>query len=264
MINKFYDRIFVINLKDAVKRYNKMLARLTKYGIKYEVFPAVDGRVKEKDYAKKRRELEEMYNVKIAKKLNPPAASLVIGTIEILRKMVKNKWKRILIFEDDCIPTRNFHKRFEEGVAEIKEDNINFDMLYLGAGHLAGHRGMSYTKTSKIKHITPLSIIDKDEFNWYVQNKNDLREPCDEDYCSTLSENLSVGPSVGGTWCYSYTLNGAKKLLKLLNNMVTNHIDQILIQQVENGKMNAIAFDPPIVYHEEGLVRSDSNIPWSF
>ena len=51
-----------------------------------------------------------------------------------------------------------------------------------------------------------------------------------ESECDILSKSLTVAPKPGGTWCYAITLKGAKKFLKMLNNRVSDHIDQLLIK----------------------------------
>lgn len=42
---------------------------------------------------------------------NIPAASLTIGTIELLREQVRNKWPRILICEDDVVLTKDILRK---------------------------------------------------------------------------------------------------------------------------------------------------------
>ncbi len=232
------------------------------YDIKYEVFDAVDGRSPVSEYAKKKKELEYTYDVKISRKLNPPAASLVIGTMEILKKIVKNKWKHVLIFEDDIIPVKNIHKKFEKGIEELEDIMPDWDVLYLGCGNQCGTRGVSYDQSYKTKHVTSMSIVDKDEYDWYVGNKNDLRAPCDDDYCVEISEHLSYAPIPGGTWAYAYSLKGAKKMLKYMNGVASDHIDQILMKGVVQGQLNVAAFDAPIFFHMGGIFRIDSEIPW--
>ena len=45
---------------------------------------------------------------------------------------------------------------------------------------------------------------------------------------------------------------------------VSNHIDQMLINAINADVLKAVAFDPPIVWHEGGAIRSDSDIPWQW
>ena len=105
----------------------------------------------------------------------------------------------------------------------------------------------------------------------YVKKKI-LRSPCgsDNDQCETISQHLSIPKKPGGTWCYGYSLKGAKKFLKYIGKnkrgkiKVNNHIDKMLIKTVEKGIMKAVAFNPPIVWHEDGALRSDSDIPWEW
>jgi GR25 family glycosyltransferase involved in LPS biosynthesis len=263
-INKFFTKIFIINLAGKNARFKKVTKKLAAKGIKYERFEAVDGRCPDpKDCNKKKKELEEKYNVKISKKLNSPAASLTIGTIVLLREMVKRKWKRILICEDDIEPTRNVNEIFKKGIKELEEEEPNWDLLYLGCGNNCGVRGISNEKTSKNRNKTSMSIVNE-EWDWYVQYKNDLRTPCDKEDCEIISKHLTIPYSPGGTWCYAYSLKGAKKILKYFNNKITDHIDQLLIKAVHNDIVKVVAFDPTIVQHEFGAIRVDTSIPWDW
>jgi GR25 family glycosyltransferase involved in LPS biosynthesis len=261
-INKYFSNIYIINLADQTNKFNKVKKRFIKKGLKYIRFPAIDGRCKGKKACdKKKKELEKKYKVKIAKKLNAPASSLTIGTIQILKEMVKHKWPRILICEDDIEFTKDMNKKFSQGIKEIK--NINWDLIYLGCGNTCGYRGISDGKTSKNKYKTTLSIVG-DEYDWYVQHKNDLRLPSDSEESERIGKNMSYAPIPGGTWCYGYSLSGAKKFLKYIKNKVSDHIDQIIIKAVDKDVLEAVAFDPPIVMHESGAFRVGSTIPWEW
>lgn len=70
---------------------------------------------------------------------------------------------------------------------------------------------------------------------------------CEDDVCDEFSENLSWASKRDGTWCYSVSLSGAKKLLKLINNNTGHHIDQLLCKFTYQGALRCLAFDPPIV-----------------
>jgi len=269
MFKNFFNKIFVISLYDQVKKFEKVEKQFKNRGIKVDRFIAIDGRCKkegDKACKDKLNSFEIRYDVTISnKKKLPlkeliPASSLTIGTILLLRKMVKEKWDYILICEDDIELTRGFELKFKQGIKEI--GNYKWDILYLGCGGECGLRGISEDYSSKNKFKSEVGDIYDWEF--YLNNKNDLRFPC-EDSCEIFSEHISIPNAAGGTWCYAYSLAGAKKILKLIDDDAGNHIDQILKSNMGAGNpIKALAFDPPIVYHEHIIQREGSTIPWSW
>lgn len=264
----FFNKIFVISLYDQVKKFEKVEKQFKNRGIKVDRFIAIDGRCKkegEKACKDKLNSFEIRYDVKISNKNKLPlkelipASSLTIGTILLLRKMVKENWDHILICEDDIELTRGFEQKFKQGIKEIGD--YKWDILYLGCGDSCGVKGISEEYSSKNKHMSEVGEIY--DWEYYVSNKNDLRRPCYD--CEIFSENISIPARAGGTWCYAYSLSGAKKILKLIDDDAGNHIDQILKNNMGPGnKIKALAFDPPIVYHEHIISREGSSIPWSW
>ena len=271
-INKFFDKVYVINLFDKEERWKKMKKQFNNRKIKIERFIAVDGRCKtqgKEGCLAKLKTFEMVYSIKIVNKEKRPvqtfvpAASLTIGTIVLLRDMIANGYKHILICEDDIELGRNFEKNFKRGIDELKNTphEENWDVLYLGCGNKCGNNGVGWEKTKSTKHLSTLSqFIDED---WYVGHPNDLRSPCDED-CLDISEHLSIPKRAGGSWCYAFSLKGAKKFLKLIDNDAGNHVDQIYQNLPNKGGVKAIAFNPPIVWHEGGAIRADTDIPWVY
>ena len=154
--------------------------------------------------------------------------------------------------------------KFETGIKEIKKDKLNWDLLYLGCGHFCGTKDISYNKTKRTKFRSTLSDFDGyDEM--YVANKEDIRVVCNKERpCPSKTKHLSFPSMPGGTWCYAVSLKGAKKLLKFMDNHIYNMIDLTERKAIMSGKIKALAFDPPIVWHEEGAFRTDSDIPWSW
>ena len=264
-LNSYFNKIFVINLKGKDERWRKVTARFRKAGIKYERVEAVDGRCATKQICdEKRLVLEDKYNVKIPKKLILPAAALTIGTIEILRRQVQEGWERVLICEDDIEFDSKLTSRFREGVEELDKVLPSWDVLYLGCGNECGHRGVSRYKTRVTRHLTSWAIGNS-RHEFYVRHPDDLRLPCRRSRrtsCRPASRNLSRPVAPGGTWCYAISLRGAKHMLEYMNGKADDHIDQVLIQAIDDGSIKAIAFDPPIVWHEAGAVRADTDIPW--
>lgn len=270
-MNKFFDRIFIMNLKDRPDRFEKVTKQFIKKGIKYTRYNAIDGRCKDcssRQTSKKRKEMSEKYKMKIDSWLPPSAAAHILGTVELMKRQIRNKWKRILIFEDDMILVPGIMKKFENGIKDLPD---KWDMLYLGCGRECGHRGISKKKTKKNKYLTPLSIVKSKNYKWYVEHKDDLRMPCDEHRCESVirpdghpSKYLSYAFTPTGNWAYCFTLGGAKKFLKFLDGRVHEHTDQLLLQAKEEMNMTFVSFDKPIVMHEEGALRSDSDIDWDW
>jgi GR25 family glycosyltransferase involved in LPS biosynthesis len=261
-LNKFFDRIFIINLEDMTKRFKIVSKQFKKHGIKYSRFNAINGRCKDDECEKKRKLFEQKYGYKISKKVNTPTASLVLGTIQILKEQIRNKWKWVLIAEDDINFKSTTLRRFKEGIKDLP---YGTNMIYLGCGNMCGTKDISDDKNSRNKYKTSLSIV-SDEYDWYVHYKDDLRTPCDENDCYRIdnSKYLSYPSAPGGTWLYAISLSGAKKFLKFLNGRISDHIDQLYIKAVQKGIMKPVAFDPPIVTHIKGAFRADSTIPWSW
>ena len=102
----------------------------------------------------------------------------------------------------------------------------------------------------KYKYKSPWNDNGSLDDVFYVKHINDLRVPCDIEDCPPFSDNISNVNFCGGTWCYAYSLSGAKKVLKLIDDNANNHIDQILMKATRKNKIKVLAFDPPIVWHE--------------
>ena len=270
-MNKYFNKIFVISLFDQVAKFQRVKKQFKKYDTNVQRFVGIDGRCKDQNEdgcIDKLKTFEMAYNVKIEKtrianiKELLPASSLTIGTVLILREMIKKKWKRVLICEDDIDLTRNFLKKFQQGFNEAKK--TDWDLLYLGCGHICGYRGISEKKNAKNKYLSQYSEIYDDFENYYVQHKQDLRVYKNPERFTKFSDMLTWAVIPGGTWCYAVSLQGAKKILKLLNNKVGRHIDIFYKRNVRNGNLKALAFDPPIAMHENIINRNQtSNIPWT-
>ena len=260
--NKYFSKIFIINLKDKTQRLEKTTKQFHKNGIKYTRFEAVDGRCSNpKQCRSKKRELEKKYKVKINMK-SIPAASLIIGTLLILKQMVKHKWKRVLICEDDIELSRNLIAKFDKGIKDVEKVAKDYDILYLGCGNKCGVRGLSIEQNSINKYLTTLSIVEGANYNWFVKYKNDIRFPCKD--CEIISKYLTIPSSPYGGWAYVYSLKGAKKILKYINNAPWDAIDMIIPEAIDEGVIKSVAFDPPIIMHEAGAFRPDSDIDWDW
>lgn len=233
-----------------------------------ERFIAIDGRCKNAkavDCEAKKKTFEMIYDVRIPVKNEKvqnvlPRSSITLGTLLILRQMIKKKWKRILVCEDDIVLGRDIERKFSQGIKEI--GSKKWDLLYLGCGSTCGVNDISIEKTKKNKHISTWVDYDGDEE--YTRHPNDLRTVCyDEDICVPITKHISRAYRPGGTWCYAYSLSGAKKIIKAIGKDVSRHIDQLIINETKNDIVKALVFDPPIVWHENMRKgKYDSDNPW--
>lgn len=263
VFNRFFDKIFIINLKDATKRLKTVSKQYRKKGIKFDVYEGIDGRCKEvSECNKKQKSFEKTYGVKYGKRIkNPkerlPASSLTLAHKLIYTEMLEQGWDRILISEDDVWFHKDSEKRFKKAIEELPDD---WDMLYLGAGGDAGLKGISMRKTKVNKYLSDLTP--HYGYKWYVSVKEDLRSPCDE--CEPFSSQLSMPSHPGGAWGVAVSKKGAKKILKIIGETIKDHNDKIYPKAIYEGKLKAYALDPPILYHEGGAFRPDSSIPWTW
>jgi GR25 family glycosyltransferase involved in LPS biosynthesis len=123
-INKYFDRIFIINLKRRTDRKEKMIKRMNKTGItNYEFVEAINGY--EEPYL-------SMYHKKYRTNMffeNPGAFGILLSALKVLVWSVKQNYKKILILEDDAVFHLNFKETFQENIKKIPS---TWKLLYFG------------------------------------------------------------------------------------------------------------------------------------
>ena len=265
-ISTFFQKSFCISLMGS-KKWPKVEKQFKRFGVKCDRFIAIDGRCKDLSFADceaKAKSFEIGYEVKISYTKDDlrvllPAASLTIGTIILLRAQVRNKWSSMLIFEDDVEFVKDINQRFKKGIKAL--NGIDWDVVYLGCGNRCGIRDI---REGRDRHHPHPSMGNRHYgTNIYTKDKRDLRSICDERDCTYLSEEMTRAYTPKGTWAYGYSLKGAKKVLKLIDNNANEHIDHILAGLSADRKIKAYAFDPIIVHHEYGT-GGQSSIPWDW
>lgn len=286
-VNRYFDKALVINLYDKVKRWRKVNAQLKKLHIKAKRFIAIDGRApNQKDADKKLKEFSKEFGVTFKKQVpkegrapavitareTSAAASLTLGTLEILRNMVRNNTKRVLIMEDDVNFDKNFNSLFVKYLRQINT-LPEYDMWYFGCGDKCGSRGISVRKNKVARYVSPYVAIEYYD-KLFSAHPDDLRIECSAVQCKRLTRNITRPKKAGGTWAYAYSLRGAKKLLAYVKTytdrdmpLPTPHIDQLVQLAIKHNTRKRDKFviyscDPPIIWHEGGAFRKDSDIPW--
>jgi hypothetical protein len=262
-INKYFDKIYVINLFDNVENWKRLNKLLLEQNIVSERLIGIDGRCKNisnEECKQKRKTFEILYNVTLTphrnEKINAmvPASALTICHILLLRDMVKHNYEHILILEDDAMPLENINSIFKQGISELGD--TRWDIMYLGCGGHCGNKDISFD---------PLpGYYENAMEHGYAKDPRDLRDVCGKnckpigEYMVKISKNID---RIGGTWAVAFSLRGAKKILKFLTNANT-HIDQAHKVMIQAGILKAVAFDYPLVMHPDIRNGRITDIPW--
>lgn len=119
MINKYFDKIYVLNLHKRKDRMVDIDNRLRKFGIEYERFGATDGSVIKPIWEKFYQDNKYF--------TTPNYLACAISHLSIYKDAIQNNYKRILIVEDDVVINQNIHSIFDSiSIPEWK------DIFYLG------------------------------------------------------------------------------------------------------------------------------------
>lgn len=123
---KEFDKVFVINVASYKERRQLSKEKLETIGMQegldYEFFRATTGKSK---FAK--------FNGDKTVGWNKNAAGLVYTTRRIIETAKKNKWKSVLIFEDDINFINNFTDLYPKVIKDLPEE---YDFFHLNATNM--------------------------------------------------------------------------------------------------------------------------------
>ncbi len=111
ILNKYFDKIYYINLERRPDRNEQCIEELNKYNINAERFDAVD-------YKK--------LNLKL------PWMGCLLSNLEVIKHSKEKGFNSILILEDDILFNDKLEELFNEYITQVPD---NWDMLYLSGNH---------------------------------------------------------------------------------------------------------------------------------
>lgn len=131
-LNSFFDKIYVINLHRSLSRLIRITDQFRYYNIEYEIFDAVDGSndeiVKEyEDYVYQRNQK----GLKAVKRVGEYAYLLTWS--KLLKKIIEEGVKKVLVFEDDIMLCDNFGNKVEKWLTNLPKNTL---VWLLGASQL--------------------------------------------------------------------------------------------------------------------------------
>ena len=159
-VNSVFDEVYLINLKEDTVKLERMKRKLTELNISYTLFEAVNG--------------NKIFNKKKIIDRNGVicgygAYGCKLSHVGILEDAKKNKYRKILVLEDDLFFDKEFNRKFRENYFDlIINQNTDYKLLYLGSSK------DKFKK--KIRDYGGFAIaIDSSIFNILINYKNDNR-----------------------------------------------------------------------------------------
>jgi GR25 family glycosyltransferase involved in LPS biosynthesis len=168
-LDKYFDKIYCINLDRRKDRWEETIKELDKWGLTDEVerYSAIDG-----------KDIKGSYPISLGN------VGLIDTNIKILEEAKEKKYKNILILEDDV--------EFTNGIKDLKDyyDNIpkDYDMIWFGGNHNL-HMGKSLSRVNEkiIKlhstYATHAVMINESMFDVIPTLISKKRKPIDVYYC---------------------------------------------------------------------------------
>lgn len=211
-VSNLYDKIYVISLDRTPERFANVKKQFDRLNLKCERFSAVDGNlitvtdvetnqiipwgsIYTKGYRYgailKISQQEQYKNVEFFYKHdqytpNPGEFGCAMSHRAVWGDVVKHKYKRVIVLEDDITLEDNFLKNFSQVMKNLPDD---FDVFFLGITFLP-HQSDTYFKSPDL---------------WLKKFKNTS---------SSCYAKIKPNTNVSGFYAYVINYDSAKKLLK--------------------------------------------------
>lgn len=200
----------------SLNQPTKLLQQLTKYNFNVELFNGINGNLIDLNKIKLHFNSIWFY-------IAPPSTlGCAISHLQVWKKFIKTKQKYCLILEDDVIFDNSFHKK--NVVKILKHTPSDFDLLYLGC-----------FDSNIFKYAMTL-----------VSNSGSFEK---------INKYVNKPAVALATHSYILSRKGCKKLIKLLDGNINNHID-FCIQNLNKDKLiNAYSCNHKLIYQ----TSTDSN-----
>ena len=112
MLNKFFDKVYLINLPTETDRLAKAIENCERVGIEFELVPAIHGTSE-----------EVVINSEPCTGWNRNAAALGLTTLKLVKDAKEKGYKNIFIMEDDVdFIEHNFSTIFNKAIEGLPED----------------------------------------------------------------------------------------------------------------------------------------------
>lgn len=225
-INRFFDKVFVISMKDSERR-KYIVKTFNELGVDFEFYDAVRGNELSEHKINSIYDEEAAANHKSSSwSLSKTQLGCALSHLNICKKIKKEKFERVLIFEDDVKPINRHFTEVQEVFKELPSD---WDLLYLGVK--TQEKPPPYFKL-KLLFYYPLTHILLSKTNqWKYSELWRL-------YPKSYSRHLKIAGYHHGSHAYGITLEGARKLLKKHQKLTAPYdilLGQSIVEEVIKG-----------------------------
>jgi glycosyl transferase, family 25 len=239
-LQQYFDRIFVVSVPRFTARHSTVAQQLQ--GLQYDFFWGADKEQINFEQAK----TDGTYNEAETKKYQRQGKALNIGELAcslshrmVYAEMVKHNWQRVLILEDDVVPTQNVLQQLPEALQELP---ISWELVYLG--YLKNEKVTPALRRKQFfyKIISALGLM-----KWsYTMVSNMLPQP--------YSTHIKKAGFHDCTHAYAITLSAAKKLLAA-QTPVVYRADDALSHTILKGQIEGYVTEPKF-FEQEMFVNS--------
>jgi len=136
MLNDFFDKIYVINLRRRPDRLEHITKEFNKIKTEFTLVEAVDGSA-----IRTNTTVGNGWNYK-------GVTGCAYSHKKVFLDALKNNFKKILVVEDDNVFSENFNKDFNFFYKQVPK---NWDMLYFGGNHQVKNKSIN-VNVEKISH----------------------------------------------------------------------------------------------------------------
>ena len=222
-LQSYFDKVLVLTIPRLEERQQHVRERLK--GFDFEFFYGVDKQELSDEFIRDNYHYDKKYSLSVSqtfRPLNKGEIACSLSHRKIYQAMIDNNWQRVLVFEDDVVPSASE----EELLNFLDELPADWELVYLG-----------YLKNEKA------TIAKKIKRSWYLLQASlgfskmpgsMIRRMLPAPY----STHLQKAGFHDCTHAYALSLSAAKKLVNV-QSPVIYRADNLLSAMVLQGKLNA-------------------------
>lgn len=215
-LNDYFSKLYVINLDKRPDRYQQCQLEFKKIDATVERISGIDGKT--------------VTNLNGLNMRQKACYGLTATHLKILENAISNKYKNILIFEDDVTFIENFNEKFNEKIPFLPDD---WDLLYLGGNHILYVKGFKLITGDKNFQIT--------KENYKTLNYELCKTPC--------------------TWCAHAVAINSKFYNKVIDRIKLNPVDciDVALYHLQQEGCNTYTFLPSLATQRASFSDIEGN-----